>query len=215
MEMGTDASVVHPQLRPHTTAHTHATEHLQASRLVAEHALRQTTQSGAAASTPADVAGASRIITSDPKRLELEFEWRKLIHAKLLETMDLRRHDVHSMSDERLRQETEGLIRQILKEEEVHIPQQLDCDLLCKQVLNEAIGLGPLEELLEDDSVTEIMVNRFDEIYVERFGKLEKYPLTFTGDRAVMGVIERTVAPLGRRIDESSPMRDDPQIREK
>jgi pilus assembly protein CpaF len=58
------------------------------------------------------------------------------------------------------------------------------------------------------DSVSEIMVNRFDEIYIERGGRLMKYPLTFTGDRAVMDVIERIVAPLGRRIDESSPMVD-------
>ncbi|MHB1232067.1 MAG: ATPase, T2SS/T4P/T4SS family [Burkholderiales bacterium] len=173
-----------------------------------QHAAEQAARSAAAASNPPEAAGVSRMMAPDHKRLELEFEWRKLIHAKLLETMDLRRHDVHGMSDERLRQETEGLIRQILEEEKERIPQQLDCDLLCKQVLNEAIGLGPLEELLEDDSVTEIMVNRFDEIYVERFGKLEKHPLTFTGDRAVMGVIERIVAPLGRRIDESSPMVD-------
>ena len=147
-------------------------------------------------------------IALNAKRLEVDFKWRKIIHAKLLETMDLRRHDVHAMSDERLRQETEELIRQILKEEEGNIPPQLDTALLCKQVLNEAIGLGPLEELLADDSVTEIMVNRFDEIYVERSGRLEKHSLSFTGDRAVMGVIERIVAPLGRRIDESSPMVD-------
>ena len=154
------------------------------------------------------VPGTALAIAPNAKRLEEEFKWRTLIHAKLLETMDLRRHDVHGMSDERLRQETDELIKQILKEEEGRIPPHLDIGLLCKQVLNEAIGLGPLEELLEDDSVTEIMVNRFDEIYIERSGRLEKYPLTFTGDRAVMGVIERIVAPLGRRIDESSPMVD-------
>ncbi|MGL4101637.1 ATPase, T2SS/T4P/T4SS family, partial [Staphylococcus epidermidis] len=72
----------------------------------------------------------------------------------------------------------------------------------------EAVGLGPLEELLADETVSEIMVNRFDEIYVERAGRLQKHALSFTSDRAVMGVIERIVAPLGRRIDESSPMVD-------
>ncbi len=163
------------------------------------------------ATTPASTTpnpGNVRRIASDAKQRALEFEWRKRMHAKLLDTMDLRRHDVHGMSDERLREETEQLIRQILAEEGDGIPPELDCDLLCKLVLDEAIGLGPLEELLADDSVTEIMVNRFDEIYVERKGKLEKHALTFTGDRAVMGVIERIVAPLGRRIDESSPMVD-------
>lgn len=138
----------------------------------------------------------------------VEFEWRRRIHAELLETMDLRRHDVHGMSDERLRQEADALVRQILAGHESDIPQRLDGEMLCTQVLNEAIGLGPLEQLLADESVTEIMVNRFDEIYVERAGRLLRHPLTFTGDRAVMGVIERIVAPLGRRIDESSPMVD-------
>lgn len=68
--------------------------------------------------------------------------------------------------------------------------------------------MGPLEELLDDDTITEIMVNRFDEIYLERGGRLERHPTIFTSDRAVLGVIERIVAPLGRRIDESSPMVD-------
>lgn len=136
------------------------------------------------------------------------FEWRQRIHTALLETMDLRRQDVNSMSDVELREQTSALIRQILQNKDAEIPRDIDRDLLCKHVLNEAIGLGPLEELLADDSVSEIMVNRFDEIYVERNGRLQRYPLSFTGDLAVMGVIERIVAPLGRRIDEASPMVD-------
>ena len=137
-----------------------------------------------------------------------EFEWRKIIHTRLLETMDLRRQDVHGMSDQQLRHETELLVRQIMREADAQIPPELDRALLTTQVINEAIALGPLEELLADDSVSEIMVNRYDEIYVERSGQLQRHPMTFTGDRAVMGVIERIVAPLGRRIDESSPMVD-------
>ena len=210
--MQTDAE---PEQAPQSGAHSSAgsgnrpaVEPLQAARLATAHAHQAALQAGASANASLKPPGNVRRIAPDAKQRELEFEWRKLIHAKLLDTMDLRRHDVHGMSDERLREETEQLIRQILKEEEGSIPPELDCDLLCKLVLDEAIGLGPLEELLEDDSVTEIMVNRFDEIYVERFGKLEKHSLTFTGDRAVMGVIERIVAPLGRRIDESSPMVD-------
>jgi pilus assembly protein CpaF len=139
---------------------------------------------------------------------ELEFEWRRRLHNRLLETMDLRRRDVSRMSDEALRTETEALIRTLLNQLADDIPPSLDQELLCRQVLNEAVGLGPLEELLADDTVSEIMVNRFNEIYVERAGRLHRHPLTFTGDRAVMGVIERIVAPLGRRIDEASPMVD-------
>ena len=137
-----------------------------------------------------------------------EFEWRRIIHTRLLETMDLRRQDVHGMSDQQLRHETGVLVRQIMREADAQIPRELDRALLMTQVINEAIALGPLEELLADDGVSEIMVNRYDEIYVERSGRLERHSMTFTGDRAVMGVIERIVAPLGRRIDESSPMVD-------
>jgi pilus assembly protein CpaF len=145
---------------------------------------------------------------ADPAARLLEFEWRKIIHARLLETMDLRRQDVHGMSDQQLRHETETLVRQIMRDADAEIPRALDRALLMVQVINEAIGLGPLEELLADESVSEIMVNRYDEIYVERAGRLSRHPMAFTGDRAVMGVIERIVAPLGRRIDESSPMVD-------
>ncbi|WP_211454803.1 ATPase, T2SS/T4P/T4SS family [Collimonas antrihumi] len=223
MELGENSGMVqaaHPKSRSDTAAirNQMATDELKASRLTAERVQRQILQEqaeaevfgGADQKPPQASASASfaLVIAPDPKRKELEFEWRKRIHAKLLETMDLRRHDVHSMTDEHLRKETSALIRQILREVDLDIPAELDRELLCKQVLDEAIGLGPLEELLADDSVTEIMVNRFDEIYVERAGRLQKHALTFTGDRAVMGVIERIVAPLGRRIDESSPMVD-------
>ena len=145
---------------------------------------------------------------ADPARKQLEFEWRQRLHGRLLESMDLRRRDVSGMSDDQLRIEAEALIRALLKEMGARIPAELDREVLCRQVLNEAVGLGPLEELLADPSVTEIMVNRFDEIYVERAGRLLRHSMTFTGDRAVLGVIERIVAPLGRRIDESSPMVD-------
>jgi pilus assembly protein CpaF len=148
------------------------------------------------------------ILAPSPRQKSVEFEWRKRIHTELLETMDLRRKDVSTMSDEVLRFETERLVLQIIEKQKNDIPRELDREILCRQVVNEAIGLGPLEELLNDDSVSEIMVNRFDEIYVEKNGKLHRHSLTFTGDQAVLGVIERIVAPLGRRIDESSPMVD-------
>jgi pilus assembly protein CpaF len=111
------------------------------------------------------------------------------------------------MEDSELRKETEVLIREIIGRESA-LPDGIDQENLVRDVLNEAVGLGPLEELLADDSITEIMVNRFDEIYLERSGRLIRHPTIFTSDRAVLGVIERIVAPIGRRIDESSPMVD-------
>ncbi len=95
-----------------------------------------------------------------------------------------------------------------LIEAEGELPAELDPALLLREVLNEAVGLGPLDELLADDSVSEIMVNRHDEIYLERNGLLQRHPGSFTSARAVLGVIERIVTPLGRRIDEASPMVD-------
>lgn len=134
--------------------------------------------------------------------------WRQLIHGRIIEQMDLRRKDVHNMSDAQLRTETEALLNEILADLHTDIPAQVDRDTLRKDVLNEAIGLGPLEELLEDDSITEIMVNRSDQIFIERNGKLVLSASSFTSDHAVLAVIERIIIPVGRRIDESSPMVD-------
>ncbi|MFG0677021.1 ATPase, T2SS/T4P/T4SS family [Delftia sp. WSY_7] len=167
----------------------------------------QSTQDTALA-VPADAPEPAAAEPGEAHFQALQFEWRKRLHTKLIDTMDLRRHDVSSMSDEHLRAEADRLIARTLQDMDDEIPAQLDRNALRRQVLDEAVGLGPLEELLADETVSEIMVNRFDEIYVERAGRLQKHALSFTSDRAVMGVIERIVAPLGRRIDESSPMVD-------
>lgn len=86
--------------------------------------------------------------------------------------------------------------------------QVRDRNSFVKDVTNEAIGLGPLEKFMADPRVTEVMVNAADEIYVERGGKIEKVDAHFSSVGNVMAVIERIVAPLGRRIDESSPIVD-------
>jgi pilus assembly protein CpaF len=138
----------------------------------------------------------------------VDVSWRRRVHAELLRTIDLRRQDISAMTDEVLRAETGRLIERIVADLSGELPASLDRALLCREVLDEAVGLGPLEPLLADESVTEVMVNRHDQIYVERAGRLERHPMVFTDDRAVLGVIERIVAPLGRRIDEASPMVD-------
>lgn len=133
--------------------------------------------------------------------------WRQRLHEQLLDTIDLRRRDLTRMSDAELRTEAQALLHEIL-ETSPHLPPHLDREALKRDVLNEAVGLGPLEDLLADDEVTEIMVNRPDEVFVERHGKLERHPMVFSSARAVLGIIERIVTPLGRRIDESSPLVD-------
>jgi pilus assembly protein CpaF len=146
---------------------------------------------------------------SDPRRARV-IELQKEIHDRLLEYLDLRRMDIDQLADEELWEKTENAICDIVEgmDGEGAIPAFVNQDELIKDVLNEALGLGPLEDLLADDSVSEIMVNRSNQIYVERSGALEVTNYGFSSDKAVLGVIERIVAPLGRRIDESSPLVD-------
>jgi len=132
---------------------------------------------------------------------------RQMIHDKLIKVMDLRRVDVSRMQEDELRSTTSTLINEIISEA-TDLPAGVDKEKLSRQVLDEVVGLGPLEDLLADPAVTEIMVNRYDEIFIERSGKLSESEITFTSDKAVLQAIERIVAPLGRRIDESSPMVD-------
>lgn len=132
---------------------------------------------------------------------------RKRLHAALLDALDLRRRDVAGMSDGALRSEAEERLGELIAQD-AGIAPDVDRQALLRQVVDEAVGLGPLEPLLSDDAVTEIMVNRHDEIYVEIAGRLRRHEISFSSEQAVLGVIERIVAPLGRRIDESSPMVD-------
>src|SRR5204863_531777 len=107
-----------------------------------------------------------------------------------------------------LRNATIKLIDEVMQREFSELPKTINPRRLAKEVLDEAIGLGPLEDLIDDATVTEIMVNAHDQIFIERAGRIERSPIVFTSDRAVLSAIERIVTPLGRRIDESSPMVD-------
>lgn len=134
--------------------------------------------------------------------------YRASVHKALVKQMDLRRVDVRGMDDETLRSTTIKLIDDVLGREFADLPKSVNRRRLAKEVLDEAIGLGPLEDLLDDATVTEIMVNAHDMIFIERGGQIQKSAVNFTDDRAVLSAIERIVTPLGRRIDESSPLVD-------
>ena len=144
---------------------------------------------------------------ADPSATKKLNAARIKLHGQLISQMDLRRVDVRNMDEDELRRITQALIAEIIASD-TSIAADIDRARLAKDLLNEVVGLGPLEDLLADPSVSEIMVNRFDEIYVERKGRLTKADIAFSTDQAVMGAIERIVAPIGRRIDESSPMVD-------
>jgi len=142
-----------------------------------------------------------------PEQFGELFKYRRLLHDQLLEAFDVRRTDAHRMGDTELKEMTERLVQDLINRLP-DLPQSVDRRILLQQVCDEAIGLGPLEPLLADPDITEIMVNRAEEVFVEKAGRLTRLPVAFTSDRAVQGIIERIVAPIGRRIDESSPMVD-------
>ena len=133
-----------------------------------------------------------------------------LVHDRLIEALDLRRLDLDALGSEELWKKTETTIRAIVTKMDStgELDAHVDREELVQDVLNEALGLGPLEIYLADESVTEIMVNSPTQVYVEREGKLMRVDKAFSSVQAVLGVIERIVAPLGRHIDESSPLVD-------
>ncbi|MFT5575171.1 MAG: pilus assembly protein CpaF [Bermanella sp.] len=135
-------------------------------------------------------------------------KWSKYIHGELFRVMDLRRLDLDSMDHDEVREHLAQLVDEIVEGVISRIPTSVDIERLKKIVLDEAVGLGPLEEFLADPEVTEIMVNSHDEIYVERKGRLSKSGVSFSSPEAVLSTIDRIISPLGRRIDESSPMVD-------
>ncbi|PHS25416.1 MAG: hypothetical protein COA83_05695 [Methylophaga sp.] len=135
-------------------------------------------------------------------------EWAKFVHQELLRQMDLRRMHLDELAPEKVREKLSVLVEEIIVSMVDRLPKALEHNVLAKIVLDEAIGLGALEDLLADSNVTEIMVNAYDDIYIEKAGRLLKTDTTFTSNDAVMATIERIISPLGRRIDESSPMVD-------
>jgi len=133
---------------------------------------------------------------------------RRRIHQELLKNVDLTKMDATRSNDGALRPRVITALKRIVQELAVLIPPHVVHDQLIGELVEEALGLGPLEPLLADPTVTEIMVVDPRTIYVERSGRLELTSAIFTDDERVRAVIERIVTPLGRRIDESQPLVD-------
>jgi pilus assembly protein CpaF len=156
---------------------------------------------------PRAVAKPEGMPVRDEARAMLYQQWRERVHEGLIKLMDVRRTDVTKMSDGELRAATQAMVMLVLGDVN-DFPADIDMQELMRQVVAEAVGLGPLEPLLEDESITEIMVNAHDQIFIERAGRIVRSDASFTSPKAVLAAIERIVAPLGRKIDESSPMVD-------
>jgi pilus assembly protein CpaF len=133
---------------------------------------------------------------------------RRKIHHALLNNLDLASIDPGRLEDPSLRPRVLVALRRILSDVASEIPAEVNQKALVGELADEALGLGPLERLLADPTVTEIMVIDSDTIFVERSGKVIRAAERFTDDERARAVIERIVTPLGRRIDESSPLVD-------
>lgn len=153
---------------------------------------------------PCDPPPAAAPSPADERRRSV----KRQIHQELVSRLDIKRLSAARVRPEELRRRAVEQVDAILAEIRDRLPGDMDPAQLGREILDEALGLGPLEELLADDSVSEIMVNGPDRIFVERRGKLELTGRTFMDEAAVMAAIERIVSPLGRRVDESQPYVD-------
>ena len=133
---------------------------------------------------------------------------RKQIHDELVRRLELKRLTASRINEKDLRDRVQTTIQAIVQDVQARLPAGVDREQLAREVFDEAVGLGPLEVLLADNDVTEIMVNGPEQIYIERAGKILLSERTFMDEESVLAVIERIVAPIGRRIDESQPYVD-------
>jgi pilus assembly protein CpaF len=136
-----------------------------------------------------------------PEYQELKFT----LHRKLLERINL--EALSSIAGERVRAEVRGALARLVNEERTPL-SLLEKERVTEEVLNEVFGLGPLEPLLQDPTVSDILVTTPRLVYVERNGKLSRTPVVFKDDQHLLRIIEKIVSRVGRRVDESSPLVD-------
>src|SRR5215469_14295640 len=127
------------------------------------------------------------------------------LHRKILDRLDLEK--LGRTPSSAAREEVLLVIRSIVNSEAVPL-SFAERERLSREILDEIFGLGPLEQLLKDPTISDILVNRYDRVYIERGGRLELTGLSFKDDAHLMQIIDRIVSKVGRRVDESSPMVD-------
>ena len=133
------------------------------------------------------------------------FELKSEIHRKLIGVLDLER--VSSLPKDRVRAEIGRVVERLLADERVPMPAA-EQNRIMEEVLDEVFGLGPLEPLLKEASISDILVNGFDKVYIERGGKLSLTPVRFKDNAHLLHIIEKIVSQVGRRIDEAQPIVD-------
>ena len=173
---------------------------------------RQPFKKNGVSSSSQDVASRSdRKENEEPDSLELkslssvEQEWKTKIREVLLEMIDLSLID--SLGKDQAAEQIQEICLRIAEQENAPLNMSQRMNII-KSIRDDVLGLGPLEDLLKDPSISDILVNGAKDIYIERRGKLYKTDVTFADDRHLSNVIDRIVSNVGRRIDESSPMVD-------
>jgi pilus assembly protein CpaF len=152
----------------------------------------------------APTAPPARAARPEPPRLQY-LELKANVHRKLLNRLNL--EALANAERSRAESEIRSLLFELIAEESTPLSMS-EREVILSDVVDEVFGLGPLEPLLRDPSVSDILVNTYKSVYVERAGKLEKHPTTFQDDRHLLRVIDRIVSGVGRRVDDSSPMVD-------
>jgi pilus assembly protein CpaF len=132
-------------------------------------------------------------------------EMKAELHKKILDRLNL--EQLGRTPGETAKLEVLGVVRRTMSAESVPL-SLAEREQLAREVLDEIFGLGPLESLLQDPAISDILVNRYNQVYIERKGKLEKTGLQFKDDAHLLQIIDRIVSRIGRRVDESSPMVD-------
>ncbi|OGF48500.1 MAG: hypothetical protein A2452_11670 [Candidatus Firestonebacteria bacterium RIFOXYC2_FULL_39_67] len=167
----------------------------------------------------ARIVGTSKSVSAVFKGAEVvskyiidETALKEKIHLKLIKILSGMNIDIESFIDLKKRDELKVIVRKVIEEifaaDIIEPKGKKEREILMKEILQEALGLGPLEDLLSDPEITEIMVNNKDQVYVEKRGKITLSGKKFVSDKQLLACIERIVAPIGRRIDESAPMVD-------
>jgi len=155
-----------------------------------------------AASLPAQIVAADSHGTGSSETYKV---LKGRLHLKLLEKFDLASLD--ALAPEALRQEIATMVGRLVQEEQMAV-NDVERRTLIRDIQHEMLGFGPIELLMADPTVSDILVNRYDQIYVERRGRLELSPVSFTDEKHLLRIIDKIVSLVGRRIDESSPMVD-------
>jgi len=150
-------------------------------------------------SRPRDAVSRQGAAASPERRSDLKSK----VHRKLLQSLNS--ETLRLISKERLRGEIGRAVEKLLLQE--NIPMTLpERDRIIEEILDEVFGLGPLEPLMKDPSITDILVNNYSKVYIERRGVLQRAPIQFKDDKHLLHIIEKMVAAVGRRIDEANPI---------